>query len=301
MDFPLPELGEGVYEAEMVRWLVKPGEAVKRGQALMEVMTDKATMEVPAPFAGTIAELRAESGNLLKVGDVVLTYTGAGEQPAATVTKKSHAPRTAPEPKPQVTEEKKAVATVTVNGPDLPVKAAPSVRQMARKLGIDIAHVRGSGPQGRILIEDLAAQVKPGKSAAAPSGPLPDYGKPGTRIKLAGLRRVIAERMVQSKTTIPHYSYVDECDVTELVRLRDGLRESADKIGAKVTYLAFFVKAVVAALKEVPLVNATLDEAAGEIVFHDRCDIGIAVAAQAGLLVPVVREADKKDLFQIAR
>jgi len=173
---------------------------------------------------------------------------------------------------------------------------------MARKLGIDINGVSGSGPQGRILIEDLSRFVAPAKDqgADAPRSPKPDYGTPGTRLKLQGLRRTIAERMVQSKRTIPHYTYVDECDVTELVRLRQGLRQAAAKAGAKVTYLAFVVKAAVAALQDVPLVNSTLDEAKGEIVLHDCYHIGIAVAAAAGLIVPVVRDADKKDLFQIA-
>src|SRR5262249_9281249 len=169
------------------------------------------------------------------------------------------------------------------NGSEVPVKAAPSVRYMARKLGIDINRVSGSGPQGRVLIEDLSRFVAPAKAPAAetPRGPKPDYGKPGTRVKLQGLRRTIAERMVQSKRTIPHYTYVDECDVTELVRLRQGLRDAAAKAGVKVTYLAFVVKAAVAALQDVPVVNATLDEAKGEIVLHDRYHIGIAVAAPA--------------------
>src|SRR5262245_49218310 len=230
VEFAVPELGEGVYEAELVSWLVKPGEAVKRGQNLMEVLTDKATMEVPSPFAGTVTELRAEPGQQLKVGEVVLTYTPAGQieqepQPAAAAPEKTRA-------------KEKTTAVVTTapprdrNGPSrsaLPVKAAPSVRYMARKLGIDLAQVHGSGPEGRILIEDLSAQIRRAApdEKPAPQEPRPDYGTPGTRIKLQGLRRKIAERMVLSKRTIPHYSYVDECDVTELVRLREGLREAA--------------------------------------------------------------------------
>src|SRR5262249_1647633 len=131
--------------------------------------------------------------------------------------------------------------------------------------------------------------------------PRPDYGKPGTRIKLQGVRRKIAEHLVLSKRTIPHYSYMDECDVTELVRVREGLKAAYAKAGVRLTYLAFFVKAVVAALKEVPVVNAFLDEEAGEIVLHDRYHVGIAVATPAGLIVPVVRDADRKDLGQLAR
>ena len=303
-EFRLPELGEGVYEAELVAWQVKPGDAVKRGQNLMEVLTDKATMEVPSAFAGTIAALAAEPGQPIKVGDVILTYVPAG----APDEKASAAPRR---------EERKAAPAPAAartapprNGPSTPaaptrlaVKAAPSVRLLARKLGIDLATVRGSGPQGRILIEDLSPSLA-GRAAAAPREE-PEvrfhYGTPGTRIKLQGLRRRIAEHMVQSKRTIPHYSYVDECDVTRLVELRDSLREPFTQAGLKLTYLAFMVKAAVFALKEVPLVNASLDEDKGEIVLHDRYDIGIAVATPNGLIVPVVRDADRKGLPEIAR
>src|SRR5262249_41359111 len=128
-----------------------------------------------------------------------------------------------------------------------------------------------------------------------------DYGTPGTSIKLQGLRRKIAERMAQSKKTIPHYSYVDECDVTDLVRLRDSLKQSFAQAGVKLTYLAFFVKAVAQSLKDVPLVNASLDEKAGQIVLHDHYHIGVAVAAPAGLIVPVIHDANQKDLVHIAR
>jgi pyruvate dehydrogenase E2 component (dihydrolipoamide acetyltransferase)/2-oxoisovalerate dehydrogenase E2 component (dihydrolipoyl transacylase) len=300
MDFRLPELGEGVYEAELVSWLVQPGATVKRGQALLEVLTDKATMEVPAPFAGTVEALQVEPGQRVKVGEVVLTYAPASQPTAEPASPASDGRR------PQAP----AATAVPSNGParsDLPVKAAPSVRAMARKLGIDLARVPGSGPEGRILIEDLTStlperQAAPAAQATRPAAkPAAEYGTPGTRIKLQGLRRRIAEHMVLAKRTIPHYSYVDECDVTELVRLRDALREPCNRAGLKLTYLPFFVKAVVAALKEVPLVNATLDEAAGEIVLHDRYHIGVAVATPAGLVVPVVRDADRKDLFEIAR
>jgi pyruvate dehydrogenase E2 component (dihydrolipoamide acetyltransferase)/2-oxoisovalerate dehydrogenase E2 component (dihydrolipoyl transacylase) len=174
---------------------------------------------------------------------------------------------------------------------------------MARQLGIDINRVRGSGPDGRILAQDLRTQAAPVAPAVPDLGPAtpPDYGTPGSRIKLQGLRRLIADRMLQSKRTVPHYTYVDEADVTEMVRLRGGLRDSAARLGVKITYLAFFVKAVANALREVPLVNSYLDEAAGEIVLHDQYHIGVAVASPAGLLVPVVRNADRLDLVQIAR
>jgi len=294
MDFALPEIGEGVYEAELTAWLVKPGDVVKRGQNLMEIMTDKAAMEVPAPFAGAISFLRAEPGQKIKVGEVVLTYAGA-EQPAA---------RGAEVPAP--------AAPVHANGPAspaasrLPVRAAPSVRQRARQLGVDLGSVHGSGPGGRVLFEDLASRAQaPAREPAAPAAPPPppvvDYGKPGSRIKFQGLRRKIAEHMVHAKRVAPHYSYVDECDVTELVKLRENLKAVYARAGVKLTYLAFIVRAVVHALKEVPIVNSSLDEAQNEIVLHDRYNIGVAVATPGGLIVPVIHDADKRDLGGVAR
>lgn len=297
MDFALPEIGEGVYEAELVRWLVEPNTTVQRGQPLAEVMTDKATMEVPAPFSGTISALRAQAGQQIKVGQLLLTYESAmpasgGRQPPVAVQQGADVPR----------------PPIVRNGPvhaetsgRLPVKAAPSVRLMARKLGIDLSAIPGSGPEGRILIEDLTTRVQAAGTTPAARPVRADYGKPGTRLKMQGLRRTIAQRMIQSKRAIPHYSYVDECDVTDLVRLRQSLRDTYARAGVKLTYLPFFVKAVVAALKDVPIVNSSLDEEAGEIVLHDRYHIGIATATPAGLMVPVIHDADRKDIATIAR
>jgi pyruvate dehydrogenase E2 component (dihydrolipoamide acetyltransferase)/2-oxoisovalerate dehydrogenase E2 component (dihydrolipoyl transacylase) len=175
------------------------------------------------------------------------------------------------------------------------------VRYLARRLGIDLNAIHGSGPQGRVLVEDLTSHIRPGEPEAPSREARPDYGRPGTRMKVQGVRKRIAEHMVQAKRTIPHYSYVDECDVTDLVRLRAGLRDAFAGAGVKLTYLAFIVKAVVAALKEVPLVNASLDEEGGEIVLHDRYHVGVAVATPAGLIVPVIHDADRKDLVTVAR
>ena len=312
MDFRVPELGEGVYEAELVDWRVKPGDTVKRGQYLMEVLTDKATMEVPSPFAGTITELKAQPGQNIKIGEVVLAYaepgqatSNGGKSDGAVAANGGRRPAAQPasetavasgSPRPSLAE----MRPQSQSSP-LRVAASPSVRYMARKLGIDLSRVHGSGPQGRILLDDLAGQV-PAAHGDKPQAVKPvDYGTPGTRVKLAGIRRKIAEHMVQSKRTIPHYSYIDECDVTDLLRLREQLKEPLARQGVKLTYLAFFVKAVTMALQEVPIVNSTLDESAGEIALHDRYHIGIAVAAPGGLVVPVIHDADRKDLVAIAR
>jgi pyruvate dehydrogenase E2 component (dihydrolipoamide acetyltransferase)/2-oxoisovalerate dehydrogenase E2 component (dihydrolipoyl transacylase) len=318
MDFHLPQLGEGVYEAEMIRWLVTAGDAVEHGQGLMEVMTDKATMEVPAPFAGTVTELRVQPGSTIKVGDLILTYTPAGvvaeeiAPPVPVAVARPHAVEPIGVASKRGETGTSSADALSSNGhaddgesQTTLIKASPSVRLLARKLGIDLRSVRGTGPAGRILLEDLHLPAA-GAATAAERVPVPvaaklDFGRPGTVIKLAGVRRRIAEHLVHSKHTIPHFSYVDECDISELVKLRASLREPFEEHGLKLTYLPFFVKAAVAALKEVPIVNSSLNDETGEIVLHDRYHIGIATATPSGLLVPVVRDADKKDLATIAR
>ena len=300
MDFPLPPMGEGLYEVELVRWLVKPGEAVRRGQALLEVLSDKATMEVPAPFAGTITATLGQLGAKIAIGQVVLNYEPlASENPSTTPI--AIAPTVVPL---AATDTARSLAPV----------AAPSVRHIARQFGIDLAQIHGSGPGGRILLDDLTPQMKPTTSTAEESQDRPhrgqlqppdmppfDLGKPGTRVPLLGLRKKIAEKMVEAKKYIPHYSYIDECDFTELVHLRGQLRSPLAKTGVKLTYLAFVVKAVARALRDVPIVNSTFDDAKQEITMHDRYHIGIAVAAPSGLIVPVIRDADQRDLSGIAK
>lgn len=331
MDFALPELGEGVYEGELVRWLVKPGDRVKRGQALLEIMTDKALMEVPAPFAGRITDIQFEPGQTIKVGTRILGYE-VGESSAAvtadaalaaTAVPPDDAPTAAAAPAASTDHVTRPVAEASRDRPAVKngstptlavvagVKASPAVRYMARKLGIDLARLRGSGPGGRVLLDDLTEAIRAMQGGAGATSSAPtakpqttmslDLGTPGTRVKLAGLRRRIAERMVQSKRTIPHYTYVDEVEITDLVRWRDRSVEFFAERGVKLTYLAFFVKAAVCALKEVPIVNSTYDEERQEITLHDRYHIGIAVAAPGGLLVPVIRDADRLDLLAIAR
>jgi pyruvate dehydrogenase E2 component (dihydrolipoamide acetyltransferase)/2-oxoisovalerate dehydrogenase E2 component (dihydrolipoyl transacylase) len=290
MDFALPEIGEGVYDAEFVRWLVKPGDMVSHGQSLMEVMTDKATMEIPSPFDGKLTKLLAESGQKIKVGEVVLSFDGEmlSKQPGMTA-----------KPTLQAAEQVR-------NGPPagtapMAVKAAPSVRHLARKLGVDLAQIRGSGPGGRIVVDDLSAAVKQASPAKPPTAPPLAVGVAGTRVKMVGLRRRIAEHMVEAKNAIPHYTYIDEVDISDLVKLRSLTADHFAQSGVKLTYLAFFVKAAVLALKEVPIVNSSLDEKANEIVLHDHYEIGIAVATPGGLMVPVIRDANRKQIAELAR
>lgn len=312
MDFALPPVGEGLIEVELVRWIVSPGEKVKRGQPLIEVMSDKATMEVPAAFNGTVTETLAETGAKVKVGEVVLRYTTENAAPAEVAA----APAvTATAKMPVVRGELAGVMggsgpngrspVIPPAGTPIKVAAAPSVRHLARKLGVDLGRVRGSGPGGRVLFDDLIPFLKTTGSRAdggraEESGPKLDLGVAGTRTKLAGVRRKIAEHMVTSKRHIPHYSYIDECDLTDLVRLRGQLKDTFARNGVRLTYLPFVIKAVARALREVPAVNATFDEATEELTLHDRYHVGVAVAAPNGLIVPVVKDADRKDLAAVA-
>jgi pyruvate dehydrogenase E2 component (dihydrolipoamide acetyltransferase)/2-oxoisovalerate dehydrogenase E2 component (dihydrolipoyl transacylase) len=311
MDFRLPELGEGIYEAELIRWLVKPGDGVRRGQGLMEVMTDKATMEVPSPFAGVIDSIAAQEGQQLKVGEAILTYHDGGQKSEREKSESDRVKKAEADGNRQAADGKKEIESVSRSRDQgaktavgqLP-KTSPSVRLMARKLNIDLNQVHGSGPGGRILIEDVTSRVQERQSQPAdsqPPAPPQDFGKPGTRLKVQGLRRKMAEHMVQAKKAIPHSTYVDECDVTELVRLRQSLRDKFSRAGIKLTYLPFFVKAVTTALAEIPVVNSSLDETAQEIVLHDHYHIGVAAATPAGLIVPVLHEANRKTLPEIAQ
>lgn len=308
MDFALPPVGEGLIEVELVKWMANPGDKVKRGQPLAEVMSDKATMEVQSPFAGTVTDTLAEPGTKVKVGQVLMRYTPA-DGPA----------EAAPPPAkvPVVRGELAGMLSGGSGGGNgrsmvLPppaataaaVAAAPAVRHLARKLGVDLARVQGSGRGGRVLLDDLLQFLQPSDRRDSPkkedAGPKLDLGVAGTRAKLVGLRRKIAEHMVASKRAIPHYSYIDECDLSDLVRMRAQLRDTFARSGVRLTFLPFIVKAVARALREVPVVNATFDEATEELTLHDRYHIGIAVAAPNGLIVPVIKDADKKDVAAIA-
>jgi len=308
MDFALPTVGEGLIEVELVRWMIQSNDPVQRGQSLMEVMSDKATMEVSADFSGTVGELLAEPGSKIQVGQTILTYSDEAEAEMVPASP-SRMPVMHGEMSGLLMGSAKATSLAPPvsqsNGSANHCAAAPSVRHLARKLGLDLAKVKGSGPAGRILHEDIADHLKSNAPREAPP-PIPtakilyDVGKPGTRMKLTGLRRKIAEHMTASKRNIPHYSYIDECDLGDLVRIRSQLKDKFAKAGVKLTYLPFFVKAVVRALKEVPIVNSTFDESTQEITIHDRYNIGIAVATPTGLIVPVLKDADKKDIAAIA-
>jgi 2-oxoglutarate dehydrogenase complex dihydrolipoamide succinyltransferase (E2) component len=321
-EFRLPDIGEGIHEGEIVKWLVKEGDIVREDQPMVEVMTDKATVEIPAPRAGKILKLNAKEGETVKVGSVLVIIEELGEAKPEPKREVVEAPPQR-EPEPVAAAVSTTATTVAAPPPPSPtaapaqrVLATPATRKLARELGVDIAQIRGTGPGGRVTDEDVrrfaaartAPQPPPTPSPAPTPPPAAPSFAPGAvvtdrreeRIPLRGIRKRIAEHMHQSKTTAAHFTYVDEVDMTELIQIREQMKPLAEQKGVKLTYLPFIVKASVAALKEMPILNASIDEAKGEIVIKKYYNIGIATATDEGLIVPVIKDADRKSLLEIA-
>lgn len=310
-EFKLPDLGEGLSEAEIDRWLVKEGDVVAEDDLLVEVITDKATAEIPSPFAGRVAKIHVSEGDVVPVGTVIITI---GDEPPRVASGDDTVAERVPAAEPQAERGLSERTAVSSNGDPVPsrgngVKAMPPVRKLARELGVDISVVQGTGPGGRILRADVEAAASGGNvisleeeaPAAASNGPVsvPAISPGERREPLRGVRRTIAERMKDAHLTVPPVTHVEECDVTELEATRK-LANERDPDKPRLTFLPFIVKAVVAALKTYPALNASLDEEAGEIVFHGDHNIGVAVDTPAGLVVPVVKSADQKRLREIA-
>lgn len=287
-DVKLPDIGEGVAEGEIVRWLVKAGEAVKEDQPLVEVMTDKASVEIPSPRTGTIATLHVEEGAMVPVGTTIITIAVAGGAPAAAPAAPS-APAAAP------TAPATPVAA-TAAAPAPRVEATPAVRALAKELGVALESVTGTGPGGRITADDVkGAAGRP--AAATPSAPSVDE----ERVPLRGLRRKIAEHMRRSLSTAAQFTFVAECDFTALVEHRSATAARAKATNVKLTYLAYLFRALPEVLRAFPLLNSTLDDATHEIVLKKRCHLGLATNTDEGLTVPIVHDADRMGLFAIAR
>jgi pyruvate dehydrogenase E2 component (dihydrolipoamide acetyltransferase) len=361
--FKLPDLGEGLTEGEIVKWHVKEGDTVSENQALANVLTDKAEVEIPSPKAGRIVTLYAKAGEKVKVHGPFVDFAlaaGAGK-PAAQETAAAEAargakPQAAAQPAPRAfaapSAARQVLATPMVrqlakqlgvdiglvggSGPegrvlekDLrafaqgdgphavarnggPVNATPAVKKLAAELGVDLTAIKGTGPGGRIAEWDVRKLVKEAAPApaaraakAAPAGPIvisaasaPSQGE--ERTPFVGIRRKIAERMHHSKITVAHVTHMDECDMTEVVALRDQLKGEAQKRGVKLTFLPFIIRALLKSLKEFPQFNAMLDEEKGELVTKRYYNLGIAVNAGQGLVVPNIKGADGKDLWGLA-
>lgn len=293
----MPDIGEGVAEGEVVKWLVKEGDEVKENQPLVEIMTDKVNVEIPSPKKGTILKLSAKEGEVIKVGQVLITIGEKGEQPSKAVTSVTAAEPIAP-------SRAAMISPAVAVGTSVPTKphevlATPATRKLARDLGVDLAHVQGTGPGGRITDDDVR-RFKPGIKPAVVGVGVAGLRGAEERIPLRGIRRKIAERMIKSKHTAAHVTHVDEVDMTEVVQLREKAKHAAEKRGVKMTYLPFIIKALIPALKQYPYLNATLDDEKEEIVLKKYYNMGIATATDQGLVVPVLKDAEHKSITQLA-
>jgi len=336
-EFPLPDIGEGVAEGEIVEWKVKEGDAVAEDQEMVEVMTDKATVPITSPVRGTVKKIVAEAGSVVPVGAVLVQI-----EPAAG----AHVPTVAAHGDGHAKPAAKAAPAKT-EAPTVAVAAAPAVqdfqrpagqralatpytRRLAREAGLDIEKLEGTGEAGRVTEDDVKKRAAGGKAApakrvevpaaapslseqvaarapaAAPAGPkyVPAAiaSTPGkeTRIPIRGLRKKIAERMHLAKTTAAHFTYVDECDVTALVKMRADMKEKAAKRGVKLTYMPFIAKAIVSGLHQFPSLNGVTDDAKSEFAIKHYFNFGIAVDTDQGLIVPVVKDVDKRSLLDVA-
>ncbi len=278
-EFRLPDIGEGLAEAEVAKWLVGVGDRVTEDQPVVEMMTDKATVELPSPGAGTVVEQRASEGDVVKTGAVLYVLETDGRIGAA-----ARAPER---------EAHASPAPVTPPSEAAGVLAPPAVRKLARELGVDLARVKASGPGGRISAEDVQHHA----SAPAPAA---HGAAAGSRIRLRGVQKRMAETMALSARTIPHVTGFHEVDAGAFVELASRMRRAAEGGGRRFPFDTLLVRAAALALRQHPIFNSSLDETAGEIVMHDDVSIGVATATREGLIVPVVKKADTLDLQALA-
>lgn len=289
--FRLPDIGEGVAEAEITAWHVKPGDHIAEDGPLLDVMTDKATVDMTSPVEGTVTAIHGDVGSMAPVGAVLVELDVAGETEQSAPVKQAEAEI-------DVRQNARAAETPLAppTAPSAPVNpdptASPATRRRAMEWGISLEDVKGTGPHGRILVEDLErhrGQPKPARREGI------------EEIKLVGMRRKIADRMAQSKRQIPHFAYVEEFDLTELEALRADLNDNRKDNQPKLTLLPFFMQALVRLLPEFPNLNAHYDEAEGVLRRHAAIHIGVATQTPNGLMVPVVRHAETRDLWDLAR
>jgi pyruvate dehydrogenase E2 component (dihydrolipoamide acetyltransferase) len=325
MDLKLPPLGEGADSGTVVSLFVKEGDTIAKDQAILELENEKAVATIPSTAAGKVVQVFVKAGDKIKVGQRILSLEGAGVSSATPTAAPPPAPRRererpiqtpSPEQVPSA-EEEELPESGSEERPGLAPAAAPSLRKLARDLGIDLTRVRGSARGGRILLEDVRAYVQKlqrlaaGPRAAAPApAPAPkpapesiDFSKwgPVTKKPLSPLREVIARRMWESWNTIPRVTQFDDADITPLMALRKKYAAAYEQKGVKLTLTSFALRVVVDTLKKHPIFNASLDEAAKEIVLKQYYHLGVAVDTDAGLIVPVIRDADKKSVLEMSR
>ena len=316
--FKLPDIGEGIHEGEIVKWFVKPGDKVQEDDVLCEVQNDKAVVEIPSPVAGTVEEVFVQEGTVAVVGDVLVTFDAPGYENISFKGDEEEAQETKEEPKEEAVfvPEAKEIETTSSKR----IIAMPSVRKYAREKGVNIAEVVGSGDNGRVLKEDIerfltnptggmnetvektveTEEVGTQEEVKAPTPVVLEGEYPETREKMSGIRKAIAKAMVNSKHTAPHVTLMDEIDVTKLVAHRQKFKGVAAEKGIKLTFLPYVVKALTSALREYPVLNTSIDDENSEIVQKHYYNIGIAADTEKGLLVPVVKNADRKSVFSIS-
>ncbi len=279
-EFRLPDIGEGLAEAEVAKWLVGVGDRVSEDQPVVEMMTDKATVELPSPGAGVVVEQRAAEGDVVKTGAVLYVLEADGQIGVSAQTDS---------PAHGAPAASGTLAPAESSG----VLAPPAVRKLARELGVDLARVKGSGPAGRVTADDVQRHATAAGPAAAPA-----LG--GRRIRLRGVQKRMAETMALSARSIPHVTGFHEVDAGSFVELASRLRRAAEENGRRFPFDTLLVRVTALALRQHPIFNASLDEAAGEIAMHDDVNIGVATATREGLIVPVVKKADTLDLQALA-
>lgn len=318
-EFKLEDPGEGIHEAEIREIHVAEGDEIEDGDTVLTIETDKAATEVPAPFSGTIEEIRVKEGDLVRVGDVLMTYSEEGE-----TDKEPEEEKEEKEEEPEKKTEKREKPEKPKQREKGPVPASPATRRVARELGVDLYEVEPGGPEGRVTTEDVrafageeekppekkkpeekseeeVAEKKPAK-VAREVPELPDFSQwgPVERTPLRSVRRATAERMALAWSQIPHVMHQDVADITELERFRRAHRETVEAEGGQLTTTVLVMKAAVAALKAFPRFNASLDMESGEIILKQYYHLGVAVDTGQGLLVPVVRDVDRKSIAELA-
>jgi len=306
-DFKMPDLGEGIHEAEVLAVLVSLGQAVKEGNSILEVETDKAAVEIPSPYTGAIEQILVKPGDTVKVGDVLMTFSN-GE--GALIVKKE---------KPSEKVEERPVPEAATTRTEGPVPASPATRRLARELGVDLRLITPTGPSGLVTSEDVRALAKKEERvvetrapvaakavavqpAAVAVPPLPDFSKwgPVDRIPVRSIRKATARQMTLAWSQIPHVHNQNLVDMTELEAFRRKHKAEIEQKGGRLTITVFALKAVATALKTYPNFNATLDAEAGEIIIKNYFHIGVAVNAEEGLIVPVIRDVDRKSITELA-
>lgn len=340
-EFKFPDVGEGIHEGTIVKWLVEKGDEIKEGESIIEVETDKVTTDIPSPRTGKVIEIMGEEGDILHVGNVFVVLDIAGDGSEAGDAGNEENKETELDEKEEVVEEETAgvVGEVEVSSTEIPasdegrsskketsektskkVLATPVARAMAKDLGVDINTIKGSGPAGRVMKEDIQA-AKDSTGSAAQEKPAANKSSPHTsreakplqldqssqedgryeRVALSRIRKTIGEKMTESRFTIPHTTVMDEINVTELDKFRKKYKERLKEEGVNLTYLPFIIKASITAIKELREFNSSLDEVNDEIVYKNFYNIGMATDTERGLMVPVIKDADKMSIVEIAR